>query len=129
MDEEREEHLTNGYDPELAQSLVAKVEKIDGEQESAKGSYMNQCRQFAAARKAVYSEAKDQGVSVKSLKATVKKRKLLRKIDKIPDSMEDDERQDFEQFQAAMGDTPLGAWAVNAQQARRAAALDGLSAS
>ena len=111
-----EEHgLSNGYDPELTQSLVAEIERIDAEQQSAKGSYMNQCRHFNAGRKAVYDRAKDQGVSLKSLKATVKDRKLERKRHKLREDMEADELEDFERFQASLGDyasTPLGAAAV-----------------
>jgi uncharacterized protein (UPF0335 family) len=97
--------MSNGYDPDVARKYMGELEKIDDDQARATG-------EFNAARKDVYGRAKADGIEKKLLRAAHKKRKYERKLEAIPSSMEDDDREKFEQLIAALGDTPLGQWAA-----------------
>jgi uncharacterized protein (UPF0335 family) len=89
-----------------AAPFLKRVEALMAEGESAKGTYMAECKERREDIKQVYTEAKDAGVPVKALKGVVKKRSLERKAEAIPDGFDIDESAAYETLCEALG--PLG---------------------
>jgi uncharacterized protein (UPF0335 family) len=95
-----------------AEGFLKRIETLMAEAESAKGTYMAECKERREDIKEVYTEAKDAGVPTKALKGLVKKRTLQRKADAIPDGFDIDEAAAYETLCEALG--PLGAAAAKA---------------
>ena len=114
------EKATNGLKPEqekIATEVLARCENIDRETESEKGKYRAFCKQQAAAKKEILSEAKAEGLSVKALKGVLKQREHSRKIDKIADGFDIDDQSQYELLEEKLGgfaDLPLGKAAIAA---------------
>lgn len=117
----------NGFDRDVLQSLVGRIEGCLADLLSERGAYMNRCRGIREGITAVYDDAKDHGVPKKELKALIRTRELERKIEQTKADLEADEAATFEQLQDALGDfgnTPLGQAALDG--ARRGDTLDSL---
>ena len=89
-----------------AEPFLKRIEVCLAEAESAKGTYMAECKERAADLKEIYTEAKDAGIPIKALKGVVKLRSLERKIDAISDGFDIDEAAAYETLCDALG--PLG---------------------
>ena len=95
-----------------AEKFLGRIEHLIAEGESAKGTYMNECKARREDIKTVYNEAKDAGVPMKALKGIVKKRQLDRKVAEIAAGMDIDESAAYATLCEALG--PLGAAAAAA---------------
>lgn len=87
-----------------SEPFLKRIETLHEDAESAKGTYMAECKERRADVKEVYTEAKDAGIPVGALKGLVKKRQLQRKADAIPDGLEPDEARIYESLVEALGD-------------------------
>lgn len=87
-----------------AKPFLERLEVLNAEVESAKGTYMAEAKARREDIKEVYAEAKDAGVPVKALKGLVKKRELQRKADAISAGMDIDEAAAYETLCEALGD-------------------------
>lgn len=97
--------ISNGVDPELAYAAIHEIEKIDGELESEKGSYMARCKAIKDRRKATLEEYRDRGLSKGFIKGVIEIRKLNAKVEDIhADLAEDgsDQADLFNDFLAAV---------------------------
>lgn len=95
-----------------AEGFLKRIETLLAEMESAKGTYMAECKEWREDIKEIYTEAKDGGVPVKALRGVVKARALDKKLKSIGDGFDIDEKAAYETLCEALG--PLGAAAAKA---------------
>src|SRR5215203_4491079 len=80
---------TNGFDPEIVQHLVGRIDSLHDELATERGEYMQRCRQIRDQIKDVLQAAKDEdGIPKRAIKALVKKRQMLAKIEDIQVDLE-----------------------------------------
>lgn len=87
-----------------SQNFLKRIETINADADSARGTYMAECQVRNEDRKEIYTEAKGAGVPVRALKGLVKKRALQRKADAIADGLDMDESAAYETLCEALGD-------------------------
>lgn len=87
-----------------AEPFLKRIETLAADAESAKGTYLAECKERNGDRKEVYGEAKEAGVPVKALRGLVKKRELQRKADAIPNGLDIDEASAYSILCDALGD-------------------------
>jgi len=87
-----------------AEGFLKRIENVMSDGESAKGKYLSECKKRAQDIKEIYTEAKDAGVTVKSLKGVVKRRQLEKKIEAIPAGLDIDEASTYPLLVEALGD-------------------------
>lgn len=107
----RQSKQTNGIDAEKAKAFVGRIENVEAEIESKRGEYMAFAKDRREDIKEIISEAKDEGIPKKALKAIVADRRFDRKKAKLADGLDIDEGAAFEQMKealGALGGTPLG---------------------
>jgi hypothetical protein len=102
----------NGFDPSIVHQFVKDIERHFETLKSYQGEYMNRCKTVRDLIARSKDAAKEAGIPKKLLTALLKERELLRKVDDIRDSFEDDEDAEvYDQLCEALGDfieTPLG---------------------
>ena len=98
-----------------AKPFLQRIENLMSEGESAKGEYMNECKQRREEIKDVLTEAADAGVPKKALRGLVKYRELEKRQQEIADGLEEQEQADYESLIAALG--PLGQAAADKAKA------------
>lgn len=102
---------TNGFDQDKLKGYIDRVENIKSEIASETGAFMKGIRELKDDIKDILTEAKDQGVPMKALKAELKLRDLDREKDKVVAGLEDDDAESLEQIREALGEfasLPLG---------------------
>jgi uncharacterized protein (UPF0335 family) len=92
-----------------AEAFLKRIETLNAENDSAKATYMAECKERREDIKQVYTEAKDAGVPTKALKGLVKRRQLMRKADAIPDGLDIDEQSAYSQLVEALGELGMAA--------------------
>ena len=106
---------SNGYDPELVKSFVARIVTLQGDLASMKGSYMAECKSVRGDITTVLDEASDKGIPKKALKAVLK----IHALEKQAEAAREDSgaADDIDMIRHALGelaDTPLGQAATGA---------------
>ena len=95
----------NGYDPEIVQHLVGRIDSLHDDLATERGEYMQRCRQIRGEIKDVLQAAKDEdGIPKKALKFLVKKRQMLAKIEDIEAGLEPEDGTAFQSLELALGD-------------------------
>lgn len=95
----------NGYDPDIVQHLVRRIDSLHDDLATERGEYMQRCRQIRSDIKDVLQAAKDEdGIPKKALKFLVKKRQTLAKLDDQQADLEPEDGTAFEHLEAALGD-------------------------
>src|SRR5215510_10349190 len=94
----------NGYDSQVVQNLVNKIEDYFVDLESERGTYMQKCRGIRESIAAVYEEADARGVPKKELRVMVKARGKLKSARQMLDDLESDQRETVEMLAEAFGD-------------------------
>lgn len=92
-----------------AEGFLKRIENLNADAESAKATYMAECKERREDIKQVYTEAKDAGVPTKALKGLVKRRQLMRKADAITDGLDIDEQSAYSQLVEALGELGMAA--------------------
>lgn len=108
---------SNGYDPEHTQAYVDRIEETQGEIDAIMQEAKDKCAPLREDIAEVKKEAHDAGLPRKELNAVVSKRRLLRKADEIRGTLSDEQADNFDQLEQALGmlkDTPLGRAAAKA---------------
>lgn len=103
--------MSNGFDAEVLKRFVGEIERHHDQIASYKGEHAQRVKSVQEMISDVYDRAKDAGVPKKQLKAVIKERGLLKKIEGLRDDMEDDQAETFDQIKFALGmiaDLPLG---------------------
>ena len=95
-----------------AESYLSRIENLLAEIDTAKEKCADECKERQEDIKSIYTEAKDAGVPLKSLKGLVKYRKLERKQLAIADGLDIDEQAAYSNLVEALG--PLGEAAARA---------------
>lgn len=95
-----------------SEAYVKRIETLMDEGESAKGTYMAECKERRGDIKEIYTEAKDNGVPAKALRGLIKYRELERKQNAIADGLDMDEAATYQNLVEALG--PLGMAAAKA---------------
>jgi uncharacterized protein (UPF0335 family) len=106
---------TNGFDPDVLNSIVSRIESVFDDLLSERGVYMHKCKSLREDIANLYDEAKARGIPPKSLKKAVKARELNRKIDALRADLDMVDQESYDQIRFALGDladTPLGAAAL-----------------
>lgn len=108
---------TNAPESDHVKEAVRNIEERYNELASARGTYMQKCRQIRETMAAHYDVAGERGISKKLLKKIIKERDLERKIDALGADLEPDERSELEMLVERLGDfgsLPLGQAAIAA---------------
>lgn len=100
---------TNDYDPQIVNALLGKIDGYDRDLMSERGSYMSTCRGIRENIKAVYDEAKAQGIPTKELRTLVKIRHNERKNIELFSELESDQQDNLARLAATekVKDLPL----------------------
>jgi hypothetical protein len=100
----------NSFDPEVVNNLLGKIDGYDADLDSMKGSYMASCRNVRENIKAVYDQAKAQGVPEKELRTLVKIRKNERRNMKLYQELEHDQQEVLKMIAATEKVMDLPLW-------------------
>jgi len=95
---------TNGFNPDKLKSYVSRVENIQTEIASETGAFMKTIQDHKTDIKKIYTEAKQEGIPVKPLKAFLKQRKLQRDLEKVEDDLESEDADSLAAIRDALGD-------------------------
>lgn len=115
--------VSNGFDPDVLQDIVSRLDELDATLASERGKFMKRCRDIAEDRKGVMTEAKARGIPLKPLKTELKIRKLSHKMEEMRSELETEDLEQAKLIQEALGDyanLPLGKAAVDAEERRQA---------
>lgn len=104
--------------------FLRRIEGLIAAGESAKGTYMAECKERKDDIKEIYKEAKEAGISVRALKRVVRQRELQKKIAALDEGLDIDDQSQFEELSAAFGDTPMGQYAKRRAEGAGAGAGD-----
>ena len=99
-------------------SYLKQIEELQRSLEAERSEFATRCKQIRGELKAVYREAKDEGVKLKPLKGLVKYRTLERKQMAIVRSMPADDLSDYEELVETLGE--LGRAAATRAKRERA---------
>lgn len=116
---------TNGFDATILKRFVGEIEKHHYQIASYKGEHAQRVKSVQEMISDIYDRAKDSGIPKKQLKAVIRERDLLKKIEGLREDMEDEQAETFDQIKHALGmlaDLPLGATAL-----KRSDAIDSLT--
>ena len=114
---------TNGF--AVAQRWVDEIERHHETLASYQGEYMARCRSVRELITGCFDAAKDAGIPRAELRAVIKERQLLAKIEAMREDMEPEQRETLDQIKFALGmlsDLPLGEVAL-----KRSDAIDSLT--
>lgn len=106
----------NGYDPELTREFVDRCEEVQGEIDGIMDAAKAKCAPLREDVAAIKKEANDKGLPRAELNAVLRKRRLLRKADGVRGSLSENQQDNFDQLEQALGmlsDTPLGKAALD----------------
>jgi uncharacterized protein (UPF0335 family) len=123
---------SNGFDTEKTKSFVNRVEEIEREIDSERGSFMAKCKALRDDINDVLEEAKEAGLPRKALRKVLQSRKLERKVEAIREDLESEDQDSFDLIRLALGDLgdlPLGQTVLDkkaAKQKQASANLDEL---
>lgn len=115
--------MSNGF--ESAERWVKEIERHHETLATYQGEYMARCRTVRESISGCFDAAKEAGIPVKELRAVIKERSLLRKIEGLREKLDEDQAETFDQIKHALGmlsDLPLGDAAM-----KRSAAVDSLT--
>ncbi len=108
-------NLKNRADQGDMRDFVDRIERCNKDKASAHGVYMKRCGEIQNDINAILDEAKDAGLTKKSVKAVIKVREHEAKAKALREDLEDDDAALFDDIREALGDfadSPLGAAAV-----------------
>lgn len=117
--------MSNGFDATVLKRFVGEIEKHHAQIASYKGEHAQRCGSVQELISECYDRAKDAGIPKKQLKAVIRERDLLKKIEGLREDMEDEQAETFDQIKHALGmlsDLPLGDAAL-----KRSEAVDSLT--
>lgn len=114
---------TNGFAD--AQRWVDEIERHHETLASYQGEYMARCRSVRELITGCFDAAKEAGIPRVELRAVIKERQLLAKLEAMREAMEPEQRETLDQIKHALGmiaDLPLGEVAL-----ARSEAIDSLT--
>ena len=117
--------MTNGFDATVLKRFVGEIEKHHGQIASYKGEHAQRVKSVQEMISDVYDRAKDAGVPKRELKAVIKERVLLKRIEALREDLEEEQAETYDQIKHSLGmlsDLPLGEVAL-----KRSAAVDSLT--
>jgi uncharacterized protein (UPF0335 family) len=117
--------MSNGFDATILKRFVGEIEKHHDQIASYKGEHAQRVKSVQEMISDIYDRAKDSGIPKKQLKAVIRERDLLKKIEGLREDMEDEQAETFDQIKFALGmlsDLPLGEVAL-----KRSDAIDSLT--
>jgi uncharacterized protein (UPF0335 family) len=94
----------NSFDKAAVEAFISRVENLDNDLASEKGSYAKRCLEIRQDKDAVYDEAKNAGISKKALKAKVRKRSLQRQIESVREGLEGEDQDAFDMLEQSLGE-------------------------
>lgn len=106
----------NGYDKEQVQSFVDRVERVQGDIDDKMKAAKELCEPHRIDIKLIKKEAKGAGIPLKEFNAILSKRRKLAAAEAIRDKLTDEQQDNFDQLESALGmfgDTPLGTAALS----------------
>ncbi|MCV9940951.1 hypothetical protein OIU35_31760 [Boseaceae bacterium BT-24-1] len=101
--------MSNGF--EKAERFVKEIERHHETLASYAGEHLQRCKSVREMISSAYDLAKDAGIPKRELRAVVKERALLKKIEALREGLEDEQAETFDQIKHALGmlsDLPLG---------------------
>ena len=105
----------NGYDREMTQAFVARIEEVQYQIDEIMMKARDDCAPLREDIGAIKTEAHDAGLPRPELNSILRKRRLLAKAEDVRNKLSDDQQNNFDQLESALGmlvDTPLGAAAL-----------------
>lgn len=116
---------TNGFDADVLKRFVGEIERHHDQIASYKGEHAQRVKSVQEMISDIYDRARDAGVPKKQLKAVIRERDMLKKIEALREDMEPEQAETFDQIKHALGmlaDLPLGEVAL-----ARSEAIDSLT--
>jgi uncharacterized protein (UPF0335 family) len=111
---------SNGFDPEVLNSLAERIENVEAEGESDKGAYMQRCKARNEDIADIVEEGKARGIPPKPFKKALRARKLSKKIEALRADLDDMvDRESYDQIRLSLGDLadlPLGEAALKGKE-------------
>lgn len=107
----------NGFDPVMTQEFVDRIEENQAAIDEIMAAARDKCSPIREEITAIKKEAHDKGLPRLEFNAEISKRRLLRKAEAIREKLSDEQKDNFDQIEQALGmllDTPLGAAAMEA---------------
>lgn len=95
----------NGFDKKLVKGFAERIDTIEKDMASEKGSYMVTIKGMRADIALIYDEAKDKNIPKKELKAAMRKRRLIRQADAIRDNFDESGQGTFDALWIALDET------------------------
>lgn len=120
---------TNGATPAQVKESFDSIIGFYEELATERGGYMQRCKHIREEMAEVYDLAADRGITRRVLRAKVKEYLAQEKLQAIRESLEDDDRSEFDQLTEVLGDfggTALGQAALERAK-NRDTTLDSLS--
>jgi hypothetical protein len=117
--------MSNQFDATVLKRFVGEIEKHHDQIASYKGEHAQRVKSVQEMISDVYDRAKDSGVPKRELKAVIKERALLKKIEALREDMEEEQAETYDQIKHSLGmlsDLPLGEVAL-----KRSKAIDSLN--
>ncbi|MDB5596227.1 MAG: hypothetical protein JWM36_3188 [Hyphomicrobiales bacterium] len=114
--------MSNTIDSSIAKQFVGDIQRHLADKESLRGEFMQRCKTINEHISDVKDRAKEAGIPRKALNTILKKMDLTAKIEGLTDGLDEEEIEQVELLEAALGtfaDTPLGASAVEKAEARQ----------
>lgn len=115
--------MSNGF--AVAQRWVDEIERHHETLATYQGEYLNRCKSVRELISGCYDAAKEAGIPRVELRAVIKERALLAKIEALREDMEPEQRETLDQIKFSLGmlaDLPLGEVAL-----ARSDAIDSLT--
>lgn len=101
---------SNQFDPDIVRPILAKIDGFYADLGKERGSYMSTCRGIRENIKAVYDEAKTQGIPTKELRTLIKIRENEQKNQKLYEELEADQQQTLAMIAATEKVMDLPLW-------------------
>ena len=119
--EQQQRAATNGFDTEALRSYLETIDQADDDLLALKSQHMLGCKAPRSRIKEAMAAAREAGLPMTSFRAVVAAHRAERKVAARLAELEQDDLDQFEQMQAALGayaDTPLGQAALNRVKGR-----------
>lgn len=110
----------NGYDPEMTREFVDSIEETQASIDEIMQKAKDKCAPLREDIAGIKKDAADKGLPRLELNAVLRKRRLLRKAEEVRALLSDEQADNLDQLEQALGmlkDTPLGRAAMGQDSA------------
>lgn len=111
---------TNGFDAEKVGPYVDRIENLQDEIDGIMLEAREKCEPLRADIAGIKKDSREEdSIPARELNSVIRKRRLLRKADGVRESLSEEQQQNFDDMEKALGmlaDTPLGGAALKGKK-------------